>query len=158
MINCAKDRKPKKYIKYTWKYNANLLYLAQAVAQYCRNMRRGTKRKQAVKSSRSLSCICLCGRFSASRTRISSPYASEIWAQLTKNHLTKTSTERFREYIVFCKWCSLLFIVSFLKKKAMARIVEHIAKVAAVDRKKQNQPTSVISNIFLVWLTNRKNL
>ena len=41
-------------------------------------------------------------------------------------------------------------IVSFLKKKAMARIVEHIAKVAAVDRKKQNQPTSVISNIFLV--------
>ena len=77
-------------------------------------------------------------------------YASEIWAQLTKNHLTKTSTERFREYIVFCKWCSLLFIVSFLKKKAMARIVEHIAKVAAVDRKKQNQPTSVISNIFLV--------
>ena len=77
-------------------------------------------------------------------------YASEIWAQLTKNHLTKTSTERFREYIVFCKWCSLLFIVSFLKKKAMARIVEHIAKVAAVDRKKQNQPTGVISNIFLV--------
>jgi len=77
-------------------------------------------------------------------------YASEIWAQLTKNHLTKTSTERFREYIVFCKWCSLLFIVSFLKKKAMARIVEHIAKVAAVGRKKQNQPTSVISNIFLV--------
>ena len=77
-------------------------------------------------------------------------YASEIWAQLTKNHLTKTSTERFREYIVFCKWCSLLFIVSFLKKKAMARIVEHIAKVAAVGRKKQNQPTGVISNIFLV--------
>ena len=77
-------------------------------------------------------------------------YASEIWAQLTKNHLTKTSTERFREYIVFCKWCSLLFIVSFSKKKAMARIVEHIAKVAAVGRKKQNQPTSVISNIFLV--------
>ncbi|RHP60619.1 hypothetical protein DW739_07020 [Clostridium sp. AM28-20LB] len=26
-------------------------------------------------------------------------YASEIWAQLTKNHLTKSSTERFREYI-----------------------------------------------------------
>lgn len=77
-------------------------------------------------------------------------YASEIWAQLTKNHLTKTSTERFREYIVFCKWCSLLFIVSFPKKKAMARIVEHIAKVAEVGRKKQNQPTSVISNIFLV--------
>ena len=77
-------------------------------------------------------------------------YASEIWAQLTKNHLTKTSTERFREYIVFCKWCSLLFIVSFPKKKAMARIVEHIAKVAAVGRKKQNQPTSVISNIFLI--------
>ena len=77
-------------------------------------------------------------------------YVSEIWAQLTKNHLTKTSTERFREYIVFCKWCSLLFIVSFLKKKAMARIVEHIAKVAAVGRKKQNQPTGVISNIFLV--------
>ena len=77
-------------------------------------------------------------------------YASEIWAQLTKNHLTKSSTERFREYIVFCKWCSLLFIVSFPKKKAMARIVEHIAKVAAVGRKKQNQPTSVISNIFLV--------
>jgi len=42
------------------------------------------------------------------------------------------------------------FIVSFLKKKAMARIVEHIAKVAAVGRKKQNQHTSVISNIFLV--------
>ena len=63
-------------------------------------------------------------------------YASEIWAQLTKNHLTKSSTERFREYIVFCKWCSLLFIVSFLKKKAMARIVEHIAKVAAVGREK----------------------
>ena len=63
-------------------------------------------------------------------------YASEIWAQLTKNHLTKTSTERFREYIVFCKWCSLLFIVSFPKKKAMARIVEHIAKVAAVGREK----------------------
>ena len=41
-------------------------------------------------------------------------------------------------------------IVSFLKKKAMARIVEHIAKVAEVGRKKQNQPTSVISNIFLV--------
>ena len=77
-------------------------------------------------------------------------YASEIWAQLTKNHLTKSGTERFREYIVFCKWCSLLFIVSFPKKKAMARIVEHIAKVAAVGRKKQNQPTSVISNIFLV--------
>ena len=77
-------------------------------------------------------------------------YASEIWAQLTKKHLTKSSTERFREYIVFCKWCSLLFIVSFPKKKAMARIVEHIAKVAAVGRKKQNQPTSVISNIFLV--------
>ena len=34
------------------------------------------------------------------------------------------------------KWCSLLFIVSFLKKKAMARIVEHIAKVAAVGREK----------------------
>jgi hypothetical protein len=63
-------------------------------------------------------------------------YASEIWAQLTKNHLTKTSTERFREYIVFCKWCSLIFIVPFLKKKAMARIVEHIAKVAAVGREK----------------------
>ena len=77
-------------------------------------------------------------------------YASEIWAQLTKNLLAKSSTKRFREYIVFCKWCSLLFIVSFLKKKAMARIVEHIAKVAAVDRKKKNQPTSVISNIFLV--------
>ena len=28
------------------------------------------------------------------------------------------------------------FIVSFLKKKAMARIVEHIAKVAAVGREK----------------------
>ena len=26
-------------------------------------------------------------------------YASEIWAQLTKNHLTKSSTERLREYI-----------------------------------------------------------
>ncbi len=26
-------------------------------------------------------------------------YASEIWAQLTKNHLTKSSTERFRKYI-----------------------------------------------------------
>ena len=26
-------------------------------------------------------------------------YASEIWAQLTKNHLTKSSTERFREYV-----------------------------------------------------------
>ena len=26
-------------------------------------------------------------------------YASEIWAQLTKKHLTKSSTERFREYI-----------------------------------------------------------
>ena len=48
----------------------------------------------------------------------------------------KASAERFREYIVFCKWCSLLFIVSFLKKKAMARIVEHIAKVAAVGREK----------------------
>ena len=26
-------------------------------------------------------------------------YASEIWAQLTKNLLTKSSTKRFREYI-----------------------------------------------------------
>ena len=26
-------------------------------------------------------------------------YASEIWAQLTKNHFTKSSTERFREYM-----------------------------------------------------------
>ncbi|RHO12038.1 hypothetical protein DW227_02165 [Clostridium sp. AM18-55] len=26
-------------------------------------------------------------------------YVSEIWTQLTKNHLTKSSTERFREYI-----------------------------------------------------------
>ena len=26
-------------------------------------------------------------------------YASEIWAQLTKNHFTKSSTERLREYI-----------------------------------------------------------
>jgi hypothetical protein len=26
-------------------------------------------------------------------------YASEIWAHLTKNHLTKSSTERLREYI-----------------------------------------------------------
>ena len=26
-------------------------------------------------------------------------YASEIWAQLTKNHLTKSSTEKFRESI-----------------------------------------------------------
>ena len=26
-------------------------------------------------------------------------YASEIWAQLTKNLLTKSSTERFREYV-----------------------------------------------------------
>lgn len=26
-------------------------------------------------------------------------YASEIWAQLTKNHLTESSTERLREYI-----------------------------------------------------------
>ena len=83
---------------------------------------------------------------------LESPGDREMYSriQLTKNHLTKTSTERFREYIVFCKWCSLLFIVSFPKKKAMARIVEHIAKVAAVGRKKQNQPTSVISNIFLV--------
>ena len=24
---------------------------------------------------------------------------SEIWVQLTKNHLTKSSTEKFREYI-----------------------------------------------------------
>ena len=29
-------------------------------------------------------------------------YASEIWAQLTKNHLTKSSTERLREYILIC--------------------------------------------------------
>ena len=29
-------------------------------------------------------------------------YASEIWAQLTKNHLTKSSTESFREYIYVC--------------------------------------------------------
>ena len=29
-------------------------------------------------------------------------YASEIWAQLTKNHLSKSSTERFREYIYVC--------------------------------------------------------
>ena len=28
-------------------------------------------------------------------------YASEIWAQLTKNLLTKSSTERFRENILF---------------------------------------------------------
>ena len=49
--------------------------------------------------SRSLSCTCLCGRFSASCTRISSTYASEIWAQLTKNLLAKSSTKRFREYI-----------------------------------------------------------
>ncbi|RHU47414.1 hypothetical protein DXD15_03185 [Blautia sp. TF11-31AT] len=27
-------------------------------------------------------------------------YASEILAQLTKNHLTKSGTERFREYII----------------------------------------------------------
>ena len=27
-------------------------------------------------------------------------YASEIWAQLTKNHLTKSGTERFRENII----------------------------------------------------------
>mgnify|MGYP001145953266 CR=1 FL=1 len=29
-------------------------------------------------------------------------YASEIWAQLTKNLLTKSSTKRFREYIRAC--------------------------------------------------------
>ena len=28
-------------------------------------------------------------------------YASKIWAQLTKNLLTKSSTKRFREYIDF---------------------------------------------------------
>ena len=27
-------------------------------------------------------------------------YTSEIWAQLTKNLLTKSSTKRFREYII----------------------------------------------------------
>ncbi len=28
-------------------------------------------------------------------------YASKIWAQLTKNLLAKSSTKRFREYIIF---------------------------------------------------------
>ena len=28
-------------------------------------------------------------------------YASEIWTQLTKNHLTKSDTERFRENILY---------------------------------------------------------
>ena len=30
-------------------------------------------------------------------------YTSEIWAQLTKNLLTKSSTKRFREYILFMR-------------------------------------------------------
>ena len=50
-------------------------------------------------SSRSLSCTCFCGRFFVSRTQISSTYASEIWGQLTKNLLTKSGIERFRENI-----------------------------------------------------------
>ena len=33
------------------------------------------------------------------RDSVRTAYASEIWAQLTKKHLTKSSTERFREYI-----------------------------------------------------------
>ncbi len=30
-------------------------------------------------------------------------YASKIWAQLTKNLLAKSSTKRFREYILFMR-------------------------------------------------------
>ena len=32
-------------------------------------------------------------------------YASEIWAQLTKNLLTKSGTERFRENIIKKRGC-----------------------------------------------------
>ena len=32
-------------------------------------------------------------------------YASEIWAQLTKNLLTKSGTERFRENIIYERVC-----------------------------------------------------
>ena len=48
----------------------------------------------------------------------------------------RTHRVRLRNLGTIDKKPSLLFIVSFLKKKAMARIVEHIAKVAAVGREK----------------------
>ena len=38
-------------------------------------------------------------------------YASKIWAQLTKNLLAKSSTKRFREYIIPC---SFKFVYSIL--------------------------------------------
>jgi len=37
-------------------------------------------------------------------------YASEIWAQLTKNLLTRSSTKRFREYI----YDDIVFVISSL--------------------------------------------
>ncbi len=48
---------------------------------------------------------CLCGRFSASRTRIleadATPTPLKFGAQLTKKIFAKSSTKRFREYIIF---------------------------------------------------------
>ena len=50
-------------------------------------------------------------------------YASKIWAQLTKNLLAKSSTKRFREYIVLflMQFCILHFfiILLFLKNNSV---------------------------------------
>ena len=58
-------------------------------------------KKDLFKSKLKYKGPCLCGRFSASRTRISSPYArvASKLGTTNKNLLTKSGTERFRENI-----------------------------------------------------------
>ena len=51
-------------------------------------------------------------------------YASEIWAQLTKNLLAKSSTKRFREYIIPCSFkfvysILILFLLTYIIKMSI---------------------------------------
>ena len=49
-------------------------------------------------------------------------YASKIWAHLTKNLLTKSSTKKFREYIVFYIISSILIFVKHRYKTTVLNL------------------------------------
>ena len=84
-------------------------------------------------------------------------YASKIWAQLTKNLLTKSSTKRFREYILF--YYNLMFCGSQSQTTVRACTIRRLTlgpwchiKIISQPCRISNLKLNIMNVLYLFYL------
>ena len=84
-------------------------------------------------------------------------YASKIWAQLTKNLLTKSSTKRFREYILF--YYNLMFCGSQSQNTVRACTIRRLTlgpwchiKIISQPCRISNLKLNIMNVLYLFYL------